>query len=720
MNDDVVPENPDLGVSCDLAVLDHAARDGAHGADLIGHADLGVADDHFLKLGRQHTLHGGLNFIDGIVDHPVVADVHVGTLDGCLGTGIGTDIEAHDDGTGGGGQQHVAFVDGAHAGMDHPDPDLFVGDLFQAGLHGFGGALHVGLDNQGQLLHFTLLHPGEQVVQGHLLLQLGGRVLGGLTALLHQLPGHALVGDHIELVAGGGNVRKAGDLNGLAGTGGLYGAALVVGHHTDTAHGGAGDEDVALLQGAVLHQQGGNGASGLVQTGLDDSALAPAVGVGLQLLNLGGQGDHLQQILQTHAGLGGDGADHRIAAPLLGDQLILGELLLDPVRVGGGLIHLVDGNNDGHLGGLGVVDGLNGLGHDAVVGSHHQNGNIGTHGAAGTHGGKGSVARGIQEGDGLTVYVHGVGADVLGDAAGLPRGDGGLADGVQQGGLAVVNVTHDHHNGGPGFQLVGGVHMIVDDLLLDGDGNFLLHLAAHFGGHILRGIVVDGLVDTGHDAVFHQQLDHFTGGLLHPGGQLAYGDLVGNLYGEGCLPGNLHLQAAHFLLLLVAGLVAPELVVLFVLLLALLAADALLTALVILHTLGNQSIHPVIKTGGIHLHGRGIHHPALPLAFRLPGLFGLGGNRSVSLGGSGVFRLGLLGLGLGLLDSLGRFRLGLGLNGKHLLQRIDGMTLGHHVKHQVQLLIRQNLGVGLGLFPERADDVADLLCRDAEIRRHFL
>ena len=74
------------------------------------------------------------------------------------------------------------------------------------------------------------------------------------------------------------------------------------------------------------------------------------------------------------AGLGGDRADNGVAAPLLGHQTVLGQLLLDAVGVGAGLIHLVDGHDDGNFGGLGVVDGLHGLGHDAVVGGHHQDG----------------------------------------------------------------------------------------------------------------------------------------------------------------------------------------------------------------------------------------------------------------------------------------------------------------------------------------------------------
>ena len=190
------------------------------------------------------------------------------------------------------------------------------------------------------------------------------------------------------------------------------------------------------------------------------------------------------------------------------------------------------------------------------------------------------------------------------------------------------------------------------------------------------------------------------------------------------------MQAAHFLLLFIPGLVAPELVVLLVLLLALAAADALLAALIILDPLGDQRIRMVVKPGGVHLDGRGIHHPALPLALRLLGLvgllfLGLGGLLLGSLclgfrlGGLGLlvgFRL--LGLGL-LLFRLLLLGLGNGL-GKDLLQRGDLVGLGHDLKDLIQLRIRQDLGVGLGLFAELADDLADLLGGHAEIGSQLL
>ncbi len=59
----------------------------------------------------------------------------------------------------------------------------------------------------------------------------------------------------------------------------------------------------------------------------------------------------------------------------------------------------------GTSGGLGVVDGLDRLRHDAVVGGDDEHDDVGRVGAAGTHGGERLVARGVDEGDLLAVLV---------------------------------------------------------------------------------------------------------------------------------------------------------------------------------------------------------------------------------------------------------------------------------------------------------------------------
>ena len=112
-------------------------------------------------------------------------------------------------------------------------------------------------------------------------------------------------------------------------------------------------------------------------------------------------------------------------------------------------VDLVEGDDDRHVGGAGVVDRFARLGHDAVVGSHHEHRDVGGLGAACAHRGERLVARRVQERDPAAVDLDLVGADVLGDAASLAGRDARLADRVQQAGLAVVDVAHDRHDRRP-------------------------------------------------------------------------------------------------------------------------------------------------------------------------------------------------------------------------------------------------------------------------------
>ena len=341
-----------------------------------------------------------------------------------------SDVEADDDSVGGVGQIDVGLADGTDTGVDDADADLLVGDLLKALLDGLGGTLHIRLDDDGQLLHVVLCHLAEQVIQRDLLE--GGELLllGGGNTLLGQLTSQTLVLDGLEQVAGLRHSGQAGDLHGGGGACVVQQHALVAAHGAHAAHSGTGDDDVAGVEGAVLHQNGSDGALTLIQTGLDDSTLGAAVGVGLQLHDLGLQRDALQQVVDAHAGQGRDGDAGHVAAPVLGDDAVLGQAFHHTLGVGGGLIHLVHGHDELDVGRLGVVDGLDGLGHDAVIGSNDQNGDVGHVGAAGTHGGECLMARGIEEGDEAVVDLDLIGADGLRDAAGLACGDVGLADGV--------------------------------------------------------------------------------------------------------------------------------------------------------------------------------------------------------------------------------------------------------------------------------------------------
>ena len=151
----------------------------------------------------------------------------------------------------------------------------------------------------------------------------------------------------------------------------------------------------------------------------------------------------------------GDLAEDRRAAPFLGLKAELGELGLDPVDVGLGEVDLVDRDDDRDLGGLRVVDGLAGLGHDAVVRRDDEDDDIGDVGAAGAHLREGRVAGRIEEGDPALGRLDLIGADMLRYPAELARDDVGLADRVEKLGLSVVDVAHDRDDRGAMNQVLG-------------------------------------------------------------------------------------------------------------------------------------------------------------------------------------------------------------------------------------------------------------------------
>ena len=475
------------------------------------------------------------------------------------------------------------------------------------------------------------------------------------------------------------------------------------------------------MQRAVLYQNGCDRAAALVELGLDDRTLGLTVGVCLEVRDFGGQQDHFEQVFNALAILCRDVADDGVAAPLLGHELILGQLLEHALGVCARLIDLIDRDNDRHLGRLGVVDGLDGLGHDAVVGCHNQDGDIGDLRAAGTHGCEGRMAGGVQEGDLLVADLHAVCADVLGDAAGLALGDLGLADGVEQGGLAVVNVAHDDHDRVTRLELLFLVFVLVEQALLDGYMDFLLDLGAHLLGHNGRGVEVNGLGDRGHDAKLHEFLDDIGRRALHALGELADvdlvrdGDLELDLLGRGLLV--LALQAAHFLLLLLAALARSlllgALVGLFGQLLLLLAGRG--------HALGllrDQRVDALVVFIQVDIAARAgvdaVHLLDAAVLLRLLGLLPCCALLLLLVGGLLLLGRGLLARGGQLLAA----RLLLAL--QYSLQVRDRMALGQNFKNQAQVMVVQDLHVVLGRLPMLCQNIGNLLIAHAKVLRDFV
>ena len=187
------------------------------------------------------------------------------------------------------------------------------------------------------------------------------------------------------------------------------------------------------MQRAALHQHRGDRAAALVEPRLDDRALGRTGGVGLEVEHFGLQRDQFEQFVEIELLLGRDLDFERVAAETFDLDFVLQQFGAHALRLGVGLVDLVDRHDQRHMRRLGVVDRLDGLRHDAVVGRDDQHDDIRDLGAAGAHRREGGVAGRVDEGDlGAVGRGHLIGADVLGDAARLAGDDIGVANGVEQ------------------------------------------------------------------------------------------------------------------------------------------------------------------------------------------------------------------------------------------------------------------------------------------------
>ena len=145
-------------------------------------------------------------------------------------------------------------------------------------------------------------------------------VLRRLPRSLGELAGAAVVLDDLNVLAGLADAVEAEHLDRIAGPGRLDAGAGVVVHRPDLAPLRAGDDRVADLQRAALDEDGDDRAAAGVELGLDHGAGGVGVGVRLQLLELGDEDDHVEQVVEALLGLRRDVDVDGVAAPVLGVQ----------------------------------------------------------------------------------------------------------------------------------------------------------------------------------------------------------------------------------------------------------------------------------------------------------------------------------------------------------------------------------------------------------------
>ena len=95
------------------------------------------------------------------------------------------------------------------------------------------------------------------------------------------------------------------------------------------------------MESTVLNQHGSDRTSALIQTSLDDRTSSKSVGVSLEFEHVCGKANHLKQGVDALAGLSGNRNADNVAAPLLANEVVLGQLFLYLVGVCAFLILLL-------------------------------------------------------------------------------------------------------------------------------------------------------------------------------------------------------------------------------------------------------------------------------------------------------------------------------------------------------------------------------------------
>ena len=211
----------------------------------------------------------------------------------------------------------------------------------------------------------------------------------------------------------------------------------------------AREQDIASLESSSLDEHGRDRSPTSVQPRFDDRSSRGAFHGRPDLEQIGLKKNRVEQFVDMLAGQGGDVDEHRVSTPRLGSEALARELLHDPFGLRILPVDLVDGHDDGNARGLRMLDRLVGLGHHPVVGRHDQNHDVGHPRPPRPHRGERRMAGGIEEGDRAALGLNVVGANVLGDPACFAAGHIGASDPVEQGGLSMIDVTHDGHHRRP-------------------------------------------------------------------------------------------------------------------------------------------------------------------------------------------------------------------------------------------------------------------------------
>ena len=421
MDHNIVAQEAHTGRATCNAFGDQTAGNLANASNLEDLFDLGIADELFANFRAQKARSRSFHVIDEIVNHAVIADFDTLLVGAAARGRIGTNVKAKDRRARCLGKADIRFSDRTNPRVQHAHANLVVADLFHRLNDRLGRALNVGFDDNRHFLDvLILLGLGQKLFQRGARTDSGALLFGGAFAVFRDFACLRLGVDHVKNIARFGCTVQTQNLDRGRWACFLDTFTTVVDQSAHLAVLLADNKDIAKTQCALLDQDSRHGATAHVKLRLDHGALGGPVRVHLELQKLGLKRNRLKQLVKSLTGHGRDFDILHVTGHRLDDDFMLQKIGAYLVRIRIGLVDLVDRHDHRHLSRLGVVDRLDCLGHHGIVRRNHQNHDIGHLGTARTHAGECRVAGRIEEGQQRAALgFHLVGADMLGDAAGL-------------------------------------------------------------------------------------------------------------------------------------------------------------------------------------------------------------------------------------------------------------------------------------------------------------
>ena len=327
--------------------------DPGHGEDL---AHLGVAGDGLLELRLQHADERVLHVLEHLVNDLVEAQLHLLGLGQLTRLAIGSDVEADDRRVRHGREVDVGLGDPPDRAVHERQPHLFVllVELAQRVRDGFERPLHIGFEHEVERRDLAPLDHREDVLEPSATRE-RHRVREVCLAApprpgLGHGAGDLVVGGDPELVTRERDVVEAEDLDRHRRTRFGDGQAVIVEHRADAAPTAAGDDRLADPQRAALDERGDDRPAARVEVRLEHERACRRLRVGGQLLDVGDEEDGVEELVDTEVCGSRHLVHDRVAAPLLGNELVLDQLLTHAVGVGVFAVDLGDRDDDRHLG----------------------------------------------------------------------------------------------------------------------------------------------------------------------------------------------------------------------------------------------------------------------------------------------------------------------------------------------------------------------------------